>query len=358
MIRIDGSQGEGGGQILRTALALSACTGQGFSIENIRAGRRKPGLMRQHLSCVHAVQKVCAAEVEGDAISSQTLRFVPGQANAGEYNFAVGSAGSAMLVLQSVLPPLLLAGSPSQLILEGGTHNPMSPPFHFIAEVFVPALTKIGFNCSCEIERWGFYPAGGGRIRVSILPAADRLQKIDLCTPGKFSGSSVLAAVSKIPWEIAEDECNTVVNAADFEVVHKQALTVDSPGPGNVVMLRLDYENSRAMFCGFGELGVSRKKVASAVYREANRFFKSGAAVDLHLADQLLLPMALAGGGAYTTTEPTQHTMTNMKIIEMFLPVSHEINQIDAKLWKLQIESKKSAGGKNVSRETFDTCIG
>jgi len=357
MIRIDGSQGEGGGQILRTALALSACTGQGFSIENIRAGRRKPGLMRQHLSCVHSVQQICAAEVEGDAISSQKLQFIPGQAKAGEYHFAVGSAGSAMLVLQSVLPPLLMAGKPSQLILEGGTHNPMSPPFHFIAEVFVPAIAKIGFNCSCEIERWGFYPAGGGRIRVSILPAAARLQKTDLCTPGKFNGGSLLAAVSKIPWEIAEDECKTVVNAANFEIVHKQALTVESPGPGNAVMLRLDYENSRAMFCGFGELGVSRKKVASAVYREANRFFKSGAAVDLHLADQLLLPMDLAGGGSFTTTEPTQHTRTNMKIIEMFLAVSHEISQIDTNLWKLDIESNKAGSDKNVSRETFDDQI-
>lgn len=346
MIRIDGSQGEGGGQILRTALALSACTGQAFIIENIRAKRKKPGLMRQHLSCVHAVQEICAAEVEGDAISSQTLRFSPGPVKAGEYHFAVGSAGSAMLVLQSALPPLLLADKPSQVILEGGTHNPMSPPFHFISEVFVPALIKMGFNCSCEIERWGFYPAGGGKLRVTATPASGKLKHADLCTPGKFNGSSVLAAVSKIPWEIGDDECKTVVNAADFAVNEMKTLAVDSPGPGNIVMLRLDYENCSAMFTGFGELGVSRKKVAAAVYREANRFYKSAAAVDPHLADQLLLPMALAGGGCFTTTEPTEHTLTNMKIIEMFLPVSHEICQVSAKLWKLTIQASKRKAEK------------
>ncbi|HAE37637.1 MAG TPA: RNA 3'-terminal phosphate cyclase [Candidatus Riflebacteria bacterium] len=338
MIRIDGSQGEGGGQILRTALALSACTGQAFLIENIRAKRKRPGLMRQHLSCVHAVQEICAATVEGDAISSQTLSFSPGPAKAGDYHFAVGSAGSAMLVLQSVLPPLLLADKPSQLILEGGTHNPLSPPFHFISEVFVPALAKIGFECSCEIERWGFYPAGGGKVLVRVKPTSiETLTRLDLCTPGRLRSSSVLAAVSKIPWEIGEDECNTIINAVNFEVTGKKTLAVESPGPGNVVMLRLDYENCPAMFTGFGELGVSRKKVAAAVYREARNFYKSEAAVDPHLADQLLLPMALAGGGCFTTTEPTDHTLTNLEVIKMFLPVSHEISQIETKLWRIDM---------------------
>ncbi|MBU1108346.1 MAG: RNA 3'-terminal phosphate cyclase [Candidatus Riflebacteria bacterium] len=340
MIRIDGSQGEGGGQILRTALALSACTGKALLIENIRAKRKKPGLMRQHLSCVHATQRICAAKVEGDAISSQTLRFEPGQIKSGDYHFAVGSAGSAMLVLQTVLPQLLLAEGQSQLVLEGGTHNPMSPTFHYINEVFMPVLAKIGFACSCEIEQWGFYPAGGGRVRVTVNPSiADSLKKLDLCSPGRLTSSSVLAAVAKIPWEIAEDECNTIVNAARFEVTQKKAISVDSPGPGNVAMLRLDFEHCPAMFTGFGELGVSRKKVAASVYREANHFYKSSAAIDPHLADQILLPMALAGGGSFTTMEPTEHTRTNMKVIELFLPVSHEFSQIDAKLWKIQISA-------------------
>ena len=336
MIRIDGSQGEGGGQILRTALALSACTGKELLIENIRAKRKKPGLMRQHLSCVHAVQQICSARVEGDEISSQTLSFKPGAAKPGEYHFAVGSAGSAMLVLQTVMPPLLLADGQSQLVLEGGTHNPMSPTFHYINEGFLPALAKTGFACSCEIERWGFFPAGGGKVRVTVNPAgAGELKKPDLCCTGKLLGSSVLAAVARIPWAIAEDECNTIVNAAEFEVTQKKAISVDSPGPGNVAMLRLDFEQCSAMFTGFGELGVSRKKIAAAIYREANRFYKSTAAVDPHLADQILLPMALAGGGAFTTTEPTEHTLTNMKVIELFLPVTHECSQVAAKLWKI-----------------------
>lgn len=337
MIRIDGSKGEGGGQILRTALALSACTGQGFEIVNIRAGRRKPGLMRQHLVCVRAVQQICNAQVSGDEISSQNLVFNPGKIEAGEYHFAVGSSGSAMLVMQSVLPPLLLAGSSSLLTIEGGTHNPMSPPFHFINEVFVPALKKMGFDCSCELESWGFYPIGGGRIKVAVSPKSCRMNRLNLSEPGQFAGAEVVAAVSRIPWEIAEDECKSVVREAKFEVLKKSAFMVDSPGPGNVVMLRLDYENSRAMFSGFGQLGVSRKKVATEVFRQANRFYKSGAAIDEHLADQILLPMALAGGGVFTTSEPTPHTRTNLEVISLFLPISHEITRVSDKIWRIEV---------------------
>lgn len=339
MIRLDGSQGEGGGQILRTSLALSACTGQSFLIENIRARRKKPGLMRQHLSCVRAIAQICQAGVTGDEINSQTLQFEPGKVKAGEYHFAVGSAGSAMLVLQTVLPPLLVADGPSQLILEGGTHNPMSPTFHYIKEVFMPLLGKIGFDCSCSIETWGFYPAGGGRVRVTINPGRSGLNRLDLCSPGEFVGAEVLAAVARIPWEIAEDECKTIVNAAEFSVTQKKAIAVESAGPGNVVMLRLDYAHCSAMFTGFGELGVSRKKIASSVYREANSFYKAGVAIDPHLADQILLPLALAGGGAFTTVEPTDHTLTNLEVIKHFLPVSHVCWQLDGKAYRLEISA-------------------
>ncbi len=337
MIRIDGSQGEGGGQVLRTSLALSACTGKAFSIENIRSKRRKPGLMRQHLSCVRAAQEICSAEVCGDEISSQQLTFLPGAVLADEYHFQVGSAGSAMLVLQTVLPPLLLAGSSSKVIVEGGTHNPLSPTFHYIDEVFIPMVNRIGGRCSCELEKWGFYPAGGGKATVVIEPWQGKPVRLDLLRSGQMVSSSVLAAVSKIPWEIAEDECSVIVKGVRFEVGQKRAITVESPGPGNVAMVRIDFEYGSAMFTGFGELGVSRRKVASIALSEANRFFASQAAVDSHLADQILIPMALAGGGSFTTTEPSLHTRTNLQVIEMFLPVRSVCTQLDKGLWKIEI---------------------
>ncbi|NCB37257.1 MAG: RNA 3'-terminal phosphate cyclase [Erysipelotrichia bacterium] len=339
MIRIDGSMGEGGGQVLRTSLALSACTGKAFSIENIRANRKKPGLMRQHLACVRAVQEICSAEVTGDAVSSQQLSFLPGFVLADEYHFAVGSAGSAMLVLQTILPPLLMAGSPSTVVVDGGTHNPMSPPFHYIDEVFLPMVNLIGGRCSTELKHWGFYPAGGGRVVVSIEPFCGDLLRMDLCRSGGLIGASVVAAVSNIPWEIAEDEASAIVKAAKFDVLQKKSITVDSNGPGNVAMIRLDFEHGSAMFTGFGELGVSRHRVASLAAKAANRFFVSQAAVDEHLADQILIPMALAGGGSFTTTEPSLHTLTNLQVIEQFLPVRSLCTRVDDSIWKIDIFS-------------------
>ena len=338
IIRIDGSMGEGGGQVLRTSLALSACTGKAFSIENIRAKRKKPGLMRQHLTCVHAAQKICSADISGDEISSQQLVFKPGFVLDDDYHFAVGSAGSAMLVLQTVLPPLLMAPAPSMVVLEGGTHNPFSPTFHYIDEVFLPMINRFGGGCSAELKCWGFYPAGGGRVEVRIVPFG-KPARLDLCHSGDLLGASVLTAVSKIPWEIAEDESQSIVKSLRFPVGSRQAIAVDSVGPGNVAMVRLDYQHGSAMFTGFGELGVSRRKVAQIASVGANRFVKAQAAVDEHLADQILIPMALAGGGSFTTTEPSLHTKTNLQVIELFLPVRSAVTRLSELLWKIEISS-------------------
>lgn len=341
MIRIDGSHGEGGGQILRTSLALSACTGRPFQIENIRSGRKKPGLMRQHLTCVNAVTQICSAQLKGAEIGSQYLQFVPGKVKPGDYHFAVGTAGSSMLVLQTILPPLMIAGAESQIQLEGGTHNPMSPTFNYIDEVFLPVLKKMGFDCSCSLEKWGFYPAGGGKLLLKIIPCAGEINGLELNSRGNLEKAVVVAAVSRIPREIADDESYGIINAAAFEVHEKKILTIDSPGPGNVAMLRLDFENVSAMFTGFGELGVSRKKVAANVYRPANKFFRSKAVVDEHLADQILIPMALAGSGSFVTTEPSLHTLTNMEVIEKFLPVKSSSIRLDKEAWKIEIAGIK-----------------
>jgi RNA 3'-terminal phosphate cyclase (ATP) len=171
VIEIDGSFGEGGGQILRSSLALAIVTGQPVRLSNIRAGRRKPGLMRQHLTAVNAAAAICGATVDGERIGATELTFTPGAVRAGEYQFSIGTAGSTTLVLQTVLLPLLTAGGPSRIVLEGGTHNPFAPPFDFLERAYLPLINRMGPNVRATLERPGFYPAGGGRIAIEIEPA-------------------------------------------------------------------------------------------------------------------------------------------------------------------------------------------
>lgn len=341
MISLDGSFGEGGGQILRTALALSACTGQAFSIDNIRAGRKKPGLMRQHLTCVTAAAQICTAEVSGAEIGSQQLTFRPAQIKAGQYSLSVGTAGSTMLVLQTILPPLLLADQPSQIVLQGGTHNPMAPTFHYIEQVYLRLVNKHFASCEAELEAWGFFPAGGGKATFKIEPLKKRDVCLELSEPGEFLGAETLACVAKIDRQIAVDESNAIVNASNFSVKKSSAISVNSAGPGNLAWVRLDFANSSAMFTGFGEQGVSRQKVAANVHRPANHFFASGAAVDEHLADQIIILMSLCGGGSFTTTRPSLHTSTNLKVIEKFLLVKTAIKQVSAQVWQISLRPEK-----------------
>ncbi|MBF0543590.1 MAG: RNA 3'-terminal phosphate cyclase [Candidatus Riflebacteria bacterium] len=337
MIYIDGETGEGGGQILRTSLALSMCTGKPFQIANIRAKRKKPGLLRQHLTAVNAAKSLCNANVDGGEISSQTLEFVPSEVIAGEYHFAIGTAGSTTLVLQTILPPLLCSKGVSTIRLEGGTHNPFAPPFHFISEAFFPILNRMGANCSAKLSTWGFYPAGGGRIEVTITPPTEKLSILDLRERGKLIKAEALAAVSKIPREVAEDECNLITNKAAFPVDKCKIENADSPGPGNVAMLGMEFENSRVFFTGFGEIGVSRNKVGHTVISSANKLYRSKAAIDEHMSDQLLIPMALAGGGCFTTLHSTQHTITNIEIIKKFLSVEISCEKLSGEIWEVRI---------------------
>lgn len=337
MIKIDGSYGEGGGQILRTALALSACTGKPFQIDAIRAGRKKPGLLRQHLTCVSAATKISAANVIGAEINSTSLTFIPGQVNHGQYDFSVGTAGSTMLVLQTILPPLLLANGPSKIIFSGGTHNLSAPTFHFIEQVFLYLVNRHYAECHAELEAWGFFPAGGGKASFNLNPIKERNKRIELISPGKFLGAETQSVVSRIPCEIAEDECKTIVKAARFEIKNSKAYSVSSAGPGNVAWARLDFDDSRAMFTGFGELGVSRQRVAADIFKPANDFFSSNAAIDEHLADQIIVLMALCGGGKFTTTKPSLHTTTNLDIIKKFLTVEAELHQLNNMVWSISI---------------------
>ena len=319
MIAIDGSMGEGGGQVLRTSLALSAVTGKPFRIEGIRSKRRRPGLLRQHLTAVRAIAEVCGARVTGDELSSLALTFEPHAVRHGEYRFAVGTAGSATLVFQTVLPPLLAAEGRSRLIFEGGTHNPMAPPFEFIVQTFLPLLHRMGASVAAELERPGFYPAGGGRFTVEIAGGAP-LERLALLERGAIESVRVRAVVSQIPDHVATREVKVLADQLADLPLSVESARVEAAGPGNVVLVTIRAASVTETFTGFGAVGVRAEKVAHRLAGEVRKYVAAGVPVGEHLADQLLLPLALArGGGEFRTAAPSLHTRTNVAVIDRFL---------------------------------------
>lgn len=321
LIVIDGAAGEGGGQMLRTALGLSLVTGRGFRIERVRAGRKKPGLQRQHLAAVRAAAEVGAAEVSGAAIGSGELKFLPkAAAQTGAYHFAVGTAGSTTLVLQTVLPALMTAAGPSTVTLEGGTHNIWAPPFDFLKRTFLPLLARMGPQCSATLERYGFYPAGGGRVAVTIEPAP--LRPLELTSRGPIRRRAVRAVVSRLPLSIAEREVNTARDVLDWPAECAAVEAVESPGPGNAVSIDVESDALTEVFVGFGAKGVPAETVARGAAEAARSYLAADVPVGEHLADQLLIPLALAGGGSFVTTEPSLHTTTNIAVVRKFLDVA------------------------------------
>jgi RNA 3'-terminal phosphate cyclase (ATP) len=326
-IHIDGSQGEGGGQILRTSLALGAITGTSVVIENIRAGRSKPGLMRQHLTAVRAAAEVCGGTLTGDELGSRALSFTPGKVRPGEYRFPISTAGSACLVFQTVLWPLLYAGGPSHVVLEGGTHNPKAPPFDFLAITLLPLLRRMGARVDARLERHGFYPAGGGRIAVDIAPGA--LAPIEILDAGPVRAQRARALVVNLPGKIARRELDVVRAELGWpeEACRIESVT-NAPGAGNVLFLELERDGVTEVVTSVGERGKLAERVAEEAVEEARRYLAADAPVGEHLADQLVIPMALAGGGAFRTGPLTLHTRTNIDVVRRFLPV--EISVEDA----------------------------
>jgi RNA 3'-terminal phosphate cyclase (ATP) len=318
MLTIDGSYNEGGGQILRTALTLSLATRTPFRIEKIRAGRKKPGLLRQHLAAVKAATQVGNAEVQGDEINSQSLTFAPRDVIPGDYHFSIGTAGSTTLVLQTVLPVLMLASQPSTLTLEGGTHNPAAPPFDFLARAFVPLLWRMGARILAELITPGFFPAGGGKLKVDIEPPSNLLP-LDLTKRGEVRSCSARALVSNLALSIGERELTVVGKKLAWEPSSLKVESVSSRGPGNVLLLEVASDNVTELFTGFGERNVRAEVVAGRAVSEAQRYLAADVAVGEHLADQLLLPLALGKGGVFTTLPLSRHSLTNIDTIRKYL---------------------------------------
>jgi RNA 3'-terminal phosphate cyclase (ATP) len=337
MLTIDGSQGEGGGQILRSSLALSMVTGKPFRIERIRAGRPKPGLMRQHLVAVNAAARISGAEVKGAAISSCELEFRPKAVKAGDYQFAIGSAGSTTLVFQTILPALMVADAPSTVLLEGGTHNPYAPPADFLIKTFLPILERMGPRVRLTLERPGFYPAGGGRMKIAIDPAP--LQRIELSDRGEIQSRLCRAMVAGLSDDIGKRELKMIRSGLNWPEENLQVEQLSQAyGPGNVLLLEIASEYITEVVTGFGIRGVQAEAVAGEVLDQAKRYLAAGVPVGRYLADQLLVPMAMAGGGAFATLPLSRHSKTNADIIQKFLEISVETTQEAHDRWKVVVK--------------------
>jgi RNA 3'-terminal phosphate cyclase (ATP) len=340
VVTIDGSVGEGGGQVLRTALSGALVTGLAFRMVNIRAGRPRPGLQAQHLAAVNAAAAVGHAELEGAASASPELVFQPRGVTPGEYAFAVGTAGSATLVLQTVLPALMTAGGPSALVLEGGTHNPLAPPFEFVALAFLPLLRRLGPDVKAKLDRHGFYPAGGGKLRVTIAPTA-RLTRLDLPERGAVLRCRATALVANLPAHVAERELKVLKRELALDARDLRIEEVKSRGPGNVVLATVECAHVTEVFAGFGEPGVRAEAVAHGLAKEVRRYLDAAVPVGEHLADQLLLPLALAGGGSFVTLPLSSHARTNAEVLKWFLPV--EVRTAPAGDLAVRVEVRRAA---------------
>ena len=328
MIAIDGTMGEGGGQVLRSSLTLSLLTRQAVHLSRIRANRSKPGLGFQHRMAVHAAARISHARVEGDRIGSQSLQFEPGVVESGDYHFDIGTAGATSLVLQTVMLPLALASAPSQLTVTGGTHVPWSPCFHYLDWHWRAFMLRLGMHCDLDMVMAGFYPQGGGVVRAR-LPGDSRIKALQLSERGRLLRVRGLSAVANLADEIGTRQRNRAMRQlreleCDIDIV-LEALPAHTRG--TVLVLLAEFEHSQACFFALGARGKPAEQVADEVVEELLRFLATDGAVDRRLADQLLLPLALADQPSeLRTSEVTSHLLTNAEVIEKFLPVKITID--------------------------------
>lgn len=333
ILTLDGAQGEGGGQILRSALTLSMVTGRAFCLERIRAKRAKPGLLRQHLTAVQAAAATCGAQVEGAAPGSLSLRFVPGALRGGDYRFAVGTAGSCTLVLQTVLPALWYADRPATVTVSGGTHNPAAPPADFLLRAWLPLLRRMGLRTEIELLRHGFYPAGGGQVRASVAPG--RPVGLTLLERGAWRTAQATAIVAGLAVDVARRELAQLSRRLP-QLGGECRVLPPGEGPGNALLVDVEHAALHDVLSEFGVRGVSAEKVADRLAERVRAYLDSPGAVGEHLADQLLLPLALAGRGSFSTGTPSGHLLTNLAVIGKFLPVATRVAG-GGRCWRVDI---------------------
>jgi RNA 3'-terminal phosphate cyclase (ATP) len=338
--------GEGGGQVLRSSLALSLVTSTPLRISKIRAGRARPGLMRQHLVAVQAAAAISNAEVSGAELGSTELSFNPGRVRGGDYRFSIGSAGSTTLVFQTILLPLLLCTeAPSTLSFEGGTHNPLAPPFDFLKRVYLPLLAHMGAHVHVELASHGFYPAGGGEWTANVQPCRE-LRRLELLERGAIRAQSARALCAMLPGSIGVRQIETLLSALGWDREHcRPEQIARSRGPGNALLASVESERITELFSAFGERGVPAETVAAALVKEVQRYLSTDVPVGEHLADQLLLPMALGAGGAFRTLEPSLHCSTQVELTELFLGQRASATREANDAWRIEVPARRAGRG-------------
>ena len=317
-MEIDGSMGEGGGQVLRTALTLSMCLTQPIAVTNIRSGRKKSGLLRQHLAALKAAAEISDAELEGAELGSTEIRFLPGVVKSGSYEFKIGSAGSTTLLAQTIIPALSMLKEQSSVTVHGGTHNGMAPSVEFVELALVPLLKRAGLGMDSDLLRYGFYPNGGGTWKATVEPWTNA-RFVELIVRGKPVSREAVATISNLQSHIGERELERVAKKLAWtneELVLKE---VSAPGPGNLLSLRCVYENVTEVFESVGSIGLSAERVAGRAIRDAKQYVQGRHVVGEYLADQLLLPLVLGAGGVFTTGALSSHCRTNMALINQML---------------------------------------
>lgn len=328
MMMIDGAYGEGGGQILRTSLALSMCLNKPIEIMNIRANRPKPGLRPQHLTCVRAAKDICDADIQGDEVGSSCISFIPKTIKPGRYRFAIGTAGSTTLVLQTILPALLQADAGSTVFFEGGTHNPKAPSYDFINQVYFPALRKMGVSVESTIDRYGFVPKGGGQWAVSLEPV-EQWRPTNITQFQSKARLDVNVLLANLEHHIADRELKVVQRLLPYKVGQVDIINVNAFSSGNMISIKHKHKDCVELIEVLGEKRLSAEKVARRVVDQYRHYAEAGVPVGEYLADQLLLPMALGAGGRFITAKPSLHTKTNIDVIEQITGKTFKIKPIN-----------------------------
>jgi RNA 3'-terminal phosphate cyclase (ATP) len=344
MIEIDGSEGEGGGQILRSALALSILTRRPFRLVNIRANRSQPGLRPQHLMCVKAAGAICNAVYKGASVGSSVLYFEPKELRSGQYHFSIGTAGATALVLHTVYLPLALRGSgASEVTITGGTHNEHAPCFHFLDTTWNGYMRRLGLEIELEMPRAGFYPRGGGEIRATIRPCS-RVNGLSLTTCPELTTAGGFSAVAKLPEGIARRQAKRLASRLKQEGIesHIPLEEWDAMNPGTVAAVIFRQAPVPTLFYGLGERSKPAEAVADDAADEAIRYRDGKAPVDPHSADQLLLPLAFSpDGGEYRTTEVTRHTTTNIATVRRFVDRNISTDAAEGAAGTIRVEAEK-----------------
>jgi len=328
MIEIDGSRGEGGGQVLRSSLTLSVMTGQPLRIFNIRARRKKPGLRAQHLKAVQAAASICSASVEGARMGATELVFQPNELTAGKFHFDIGTAGSTSLVLQTIFLPLTQAERASTVAITGGTHVSWSPCFHYLDLLWLPYLRQMGIEAELVMDQAGFYPQGGGRIRAKIQPSQE-LKPLILTERGKLRQIRGISATANLPGDIAKRQRQRVVSRLGSKYLLNDIRIVQFPArfKGTVMLLLAEFEYSQCCYFALGAPGKRAEVVADEAVDAIEEFMVRDGAIDQYLADQLLLPLAFADSpSVLRTSKVTQHLLTNAEVIRAFLPTEIKID--------------------------------